>query len=166
MNGRINYFGVIRGRYLYKVERLSARNYVLHAKIHFKNKNEFSSLEIDQYRKKIERASEIWTRNNTFRNNITFKFSIADKADSKTVSARLIRPYTRGPYFSKWSLSWDVETIAHEFGHVMGLRDEYEYFDDNNSSNNCSSSSLMCNSYGRPQDHHYFLIFQRPFCEV
>lgn len=167
VKGRIHYFGPIRGRYVYDFKRINSKKYVLSAKLNFTNRNEFSVNEIEAYRRKFERASEIWNRNNTFDNNVTFKFDIADVAAPKVFSVKLTKARSRGPYFTEWSLKWSAETIAHEFGHVLGLRDEYEYFDDGKSHNDCQLSSMMCHSKrGIPREHHYFLVFQRLFCEV
>ncbi len=166
ISGRLRYFGPVQGRYFYTVKSLDQRKLQVHVVVHFRNLNKYLPWEQRLLQDKFDRAALLWTRNNQFGGDFEFKFSASAKKSKGSISVNLIRPYTRGPYFTEWSLGWPVSTIAHEFGHVMGLRDEYKYFKDGNGHADCDSSSLMCSSWGRPQAYHYFLLLQRVFCEV
>lgn len=164
---RIRYFGPVTGRYNYFFNDFSRGRYVIKASVFFSNLKDFSSAEIQTLKNKFSEAAEIWNLQNPWNDIYEFEFSLADQRPKNGIAPRLQRPYTRGPYFSVWSTRWDASTIAHEFGHVMGLHDEYEYVDDKDYSNNCNPNSIMCSSFaGEPRPYHYHLIFQRAFCEV
>lgn len=161
----IRYFGPVRGKYFYKYQKRSAHKFILTAKMHFRNLNEFTNYEISSLEKKFKEAANIWNKYSPYGDTYIFDFQISPASSNQTISARLQRKYTRGPYFEKWSTVWDAYTIAHEFGHVMGLFDEYDYL--NQSPSVCDTGSIMCSSYsGIPRQYHYHLIHQRAFCEV
>lgn len=162
---RIRYFGPVTGPYHYQLRKSPRGQITLVAKMYFKNLNQYTESEIKNYIAKFQKAAELWNYYSPYYGNINFQFELLRKWDQKSVQAQLIRQNTRGPYYSRWSLNWDYNTIAHEFGHVMGLFDEYDYMNTNSST--CNSSSLMCSShYGHPQHYHYHLILQRPFCKI
>ena len=163
---RIRYFGPVTGKYSYDYLRLKNRNFKVTARVHFKNLKDFSQAEVQTMVQKFKQAAQIWNRNNPFGDIYNFDFQLALNSSSQTVSANLVKFYTRGPYFDKWSTQWTADTIAHEFGHVLGLFDEYDYFHQSTSAFDCDQSSIMCSSYGRPKPYHYHLILQRSFCEV
>ncbi len=161
---RIRYVGPITGKYSYNYKRLKNGKFQIKAQVFFKNLNEYNTTEIETLKNKFRKAAQIWNQQNPFRNIYQFEFQLAAQSSSKTVSANLVKFDTRGPYFDKWSTRWNEYTIAHEFGHVLGLFDEYSYSNSNGS--DCDQSSIMCNSYGKPKPFHYHLILQRSFCEV
>lgn len=163
---RIRYFGPITGVYSYEYARLKNRKFNITAKMHFKNIQNYSDAEVQYLKAKFKQAAHIWNQNNPFRDIYTFDFQLAARASADTVSASLVKFQTRGPYFDKWSILWSPETVAHEFGHVLGLHDEYDYFHQGSSVPECDQSSIMCSSWGRPKAYHYHLVLQRSFCEV
>lgn len=162
----IRYLGPVRGKYSYGLRKIGPNKFAITAEIFFKNLVEYNSQEIAAFKQKIKRATEIWNQNNPLGDIYTFDFKIAEKFRSDLVSAQLVRFNTSGPYFDKWNYRWTANTIAHEFGHILGLYDEYEYLHQSSQSQDCSPGSIMCNSRGRPQDYHYQFIIQRAFCEV
>jgi len=165
VSGKIRYVGPVTGRYAYDLIRVSKNKMTLRAQVHFSNLAEFSAAEIRSYEAKIKSAARVWKKNSPFGSKIDFNFVLSRRPSRKLASPKLIRQNTRGPYFSQWSLGWSVDTIAHEFGHIMGLFDEYSYSD--NDTSNCSARSIMCHSHrGDPLGYHYQLIFQRAFCKV
>lgn len=167
VSGKMNHFGPISGKYAYTYSQLGSGKLLITAKIFFSNLNKYSSRDIASYQSKITKAERIWNQYNPFKNKYVFQFLITNVKDRNNVAPKLVKNYTRGPYFTEWSLQWNEYTIAHEFGHVLGLKDEYEYFDNKDESDNCTPGSIMCNSqWGAPLGHHYQLILQRPFCEV
>jgi len=167
VSGKIRYVGPVTGRYAYDLIRVGKNKMTLRAQVHFSNLSDFSAAEIKAYESKINAAARVWTKNSPFGSkfNFKFKFELSRRPSRRLASPKLIRSNTRGPYFSQWSLGWSVDTIAHEFGHIMGLFDEYSYSD--NDTSNCSARSIMCHSHrGDPLGYHYQLIFQRAFCKV
>ncbi len=163
---RIRYFGPISGKYSYDYKRLKNGKFIVTAKVFFKNLDEYSETEIKVMNLRFRKAAQIWNQVNPFKNIYQFEFLLASRSSSKTVSANLVRFNTRGPYFDKWSFNWNEYVIAHEFGHVLGLFDEYDYSKGTSDPLDCDQSSIMCNSYGQPKPYHYHLILQRSFCEV
>lgn len=163
---RIRYFGPVSGKYSYDYQRQKNGKFHVTAKVFFKNLNEYSPAEIQILNTKFKKAAQIWNQSNPFKNTYQFEFLLASQNSTKTVSANLVRFNTRGPYFDKWSFNWNEYVIAHEFGHVLGLFDEYDYMKGTSDPADCDQSSIMCNSYGEPKPYHYHLILQRSFCEV
>lgn len=165
VSDQLRYFGPVSGKYFYQLNKDSKQRISITVPIHFENIKDYSNSEIRSYGKKIKAASSLWNKHNPYSKLISFNFKLSQVNESRSVSPRLIRQYTRGPYFDRWSFDWDQYIIAHEFGHLMGLFDEYDYFKPQESL--CDSKSLMCSSnYGVPQAYHYHLILQRTFCEI
>lgn len=163
---RIRYWGPISGKYSYEYQKLNNGTFKITAKMHFKNLSDYSDVDVQILKDKFKRAARIWNLNNPFKKSYSFDFQVAEKRTNRTVAAELVKYPTRGPYFDRWSTRWNEYTIAHEFGHVMGLFDEYDYFHDGSGRQDCDPSSIMCSSYGAPKPFHYHLILQRGFCEV
>jgi predicted Zn-dependent protease len=164
IDGRMKFLGLYPAPYKYYFYNAQGTGAVLRARIFISNAKDFSQSEIKKLRSKLSSAAKIWTNGNTYKFKMNFDFDITTSSSEATVSVKLLRGSTRGPYFSKWSLNWSSTTIAHEMGHVMGLDDEYSNHPFG-SSVKCKRSSLMCSSYsGRPLKYHYYLIFRRALC--
>ena len=90
-----------------------------------------------------------------------------NKREAQLNGISLLRKKSRGPYFLNWSTLWDVDNLAHEFGHLFGLDDEYKNRLGGGSTDDCDSRSLMCQSWtGSQRDYHYYLILRRAFCSL
>ncbi len=167
ISGSISYLGVAPGKYAYDIYLDSEGKLNVETSIYFKNINEFSARQIESLKTKMKRASDVWTNNNRFSANpVKFHLLLAKSRSEAKIVAKLKRKFTRGPYFSRWSLSWSASTIAHEMGHMLGLDDEYSNNPFGGSMAKCSYNSVMCNSNsGRPQDYQYYLIFRRMLCQ-
>lgn len=165
IKGSIRYVNVVPGKYRYDVYSNNDAITEIRARIYIKNKDEFSEAQINSFRRKINEASKIWTNGNRYSFPINFNFDITDDKNEATVKIKLVKDWTRGPYFKKWSLSWTSRTMAHEFGHVLGLDDEYSNRIGGGSDKKCNRSSLMCSSgSGSPWKYHYYLILRRILC--
>lgn len=167
VTGTISYLGVAPGKYGYD-------NYIdndgvlrIETRLHLKNLDEFSAREIQGLKSKMSAAADAWTRNNRLSTTpIKFDLKLVEDRNSAHIVAKLKKKFSRGPYFTNWSLKWSTQTIAHEMGHLLGLDDEYSNNPFGGSMNNCSRSSVMCNSHGGSQkDYHYYLIFRRLLCK-
>ena len=166
ISGTVSYLGIAPGSYGYDVFKDDRGNLFLETSIYFNNLEDFSSSQIASLERKFERAGQIWTDYNRFSANpITFKLKLTRDRSAAKIKAKLKRKFTRGPYFSRWSLAWSSSTISHEMGHMMGLDDEYSNTPFGGSMANCSRSSIMCNSHGgTPKDYQYYLILRRMLC--
>jgi len=167
ISGAIRYLGVAPGTYGYDTFVDPTGTLVIESRMHFSNLDDYSAAQIQSMQSKMNRAAEKWTSNNTYSDYpVRFSLKITKNRSDAHISAKLKRKFTRGPYFSKWSLSWTTSTVAHEFGHLLGLDDEYSNNPFGGSMKNCSHSSIMCNSNrGRVQNYHYYLIFRRLLCK-
>lgn len=167
VSGTMSYLGVAPGKYAYDTYLDNQGRLNIETSIYFKNLNEFTERQIQGLKNKMQTASEIWTNSNRLSSNpVIFKLKLATKRSDAKIVAKLKSKYTRGPYFSRWSLAWNSSTIAHEMGHMLGLDDEYSNNPLGGSMANCLYSSIMCNSHaGRPQDYQYYVIFRRMLCQ-
>lgn len=164
VGGMLRYFGPIAGEYYYQLSKKSGNKIKVVVPVYFENLKLYNANEIQNYENKFKIASQIWNQNNPYSDFYEFYFILQKTVHPMVLSTKLIRQDTRGPYFNQWSLQWSPQTIAHEFGHVMGLLDEYDYL--SQSQSKCDLASSMCSTYGKPQEYHYHIVLQRAFCEV
>lgn len=194
VSGKIKYVGLIKKRYRYD---LTHQNGITTAKvkIHFDmskiKKTSAHSVLHKMMDEKIEGAQKIW--NLMSPENYRFEFERVDRVEDAFFSVKLLVKDTRGPYDTRWSLQWSEKVIAHEFGHMLGLDDEYDQITGStlggvnrlliNKSNGahlhsfsdryhyghikavrCDMNSMMCNHYnGKFNDWHFYTIFKRFF---
>ncbi len=167
ISGAMSYLGIAPGKYEYDTFIDERGRLNVETSIYFNNLDEFSDSQIARLQSRFKAASQKWTDNNRFSANpVVFRLKLAKKRSEGKIKAKLKRNFTRGPYFSRWSLSWGTATIAHEMGHMLGLDDEYSNNPFGGSLAGCNRSSLMCSSHsGRVMDYHYYLIFRRMLCK-
>jgi hypothetical protein len=166
VRGTMRYLGAVPGSYGYDTYLDETGTLVIESRIHFSNLADFSESAINFMKDKLLRAANVWTDSNRYTDYpVRFSLLLETNKRNSHISAKLQDPYTRGPYFSKWSTSWGVSTLAHEFGHILGLDDEYSNNPFGGSVAGCDTRSIMCSSYGVPQDYQYYVIFRRLLCK-
>lgn len=165
IKGAIKYLGVAPGKYEYDTFIDERGRLNIETSIYFKNLDKFSASEISRLESRMKTAANKWTQGNRFSANpVIFHLKLARKRSEGKIKAKLKKNYTRGPYFSRWSMRWGSSTIAHEMGHMLGLDDEYSNNPFGGSLANCNTSSIMCNPGASPKDYQYYLIFRRMLC--
>lgn len=153
--GKITYVGFFPARYRYEVKFEKNEVLTIIVRIHFKTNNNKHWKIMEN---KLKEAENQW---NNSRQNFDFRYRFyffAEKDKSKAhFSVLLQEPYTRGPYFLKWSTSWSPTSIAHELGHMMGLGDEYRTI---SGKRDCIQTSIMCSSSqgAITRQHHYHIL--------
>ena len=165
MRGKVFYADVTGGQYGYWLYSRQNR-LVVHTTVHFSNFNELSDFHKERLQQRFEQAALIWEKHNPFNYPVKFVFQIVEDPERAHVRNIKLLSNTRGPYFSKWNINWNVATIAHEFGHVLGLDDEYSYFGQD-VKGICEPTSLMCqtNSFrSEIKNYHYYLVLRRLGC--
>jgi hypothetical protein len=82
-----------------------------------------------------------------------------------------LKQKTNGPYFKNWNINWNSLEIAHEFGHVLGLDDEYSYLINSGLKISvydhiCEATSIMCTVglNSEIKNYHYYMVIRRLFC--
>ncbi len=166
VTGSMRYLGVVPAKYGYDTYFDITGTIVIEGRIHFSNLDEFSETTISRLENRFKAASDVWTNGNRFSDYpVRFSLKLERNRRNAHISARLQDDWTRGPYFSKWSLSWSIKTLAHEFGHILGLDDEYSNTPLAGVLSRCNKRSIMCSPYGVPQDYQYYVIFRRLLCK-
>lgn len=161
VRGSISYRGFFPGKYKYNVYRSKSGQIIIYSNFYFQNRK-YNDPGVQMMKRKLKKASEIWTSKNPFKNNVRFIFQVVDKRSKAHFDARLIDGKTRGPYFMTWTTAWSPYVVAHEIGHMLGLDDEYE------GSKGCPTNSIMCysSSTSKYYPFHYYMIFRRILCSA
>lgn len=164
VKGSMRYLGVFPGKYAYHTY-MDDGYIVINARMYFSNHKDFPAKGLAAMEEKFKMASKIWSENNPYPFPVKFVFELTRDPKKAHIKAKLLKKRTRGPYFRRWSLSWSATTIAHEFGHVMGMDDEYANGLSGGNTDDCDRESIMCASgTGRPQIYHYYLAYRRLLC--
>ncbi len=195
VEGKTSYVGLVPKKYKYKIELINGVATAI-VNIHFK-KGVYSNENYKKYLltmdKALKDAEEKWNTqvyNNLFR----FSFNRVDSEELADFSVKLKEKDTRGPYDTRWSIQFGVNTVAHEIGHMMGLDDEYDNvihttmtypkywstfldkdFKDTlwvrfgyaiDGTKLCDDTSIMCNPYSKKKIKKFqvYNIFKRFYC--
>jgi hypothetical protein len=156
--GKITYKGFFPGHYSYDLEQDKSGTLHITVRVHFKTKGKINT---DRMKVKVQRAEDYWNREKLDLDfNYKFHFQVVENSKKAHFSVKLKQEYSRGPYFSKWSMKWNEYVVAHELGHMMGLGDEYK---EKEGSKVCLSHSLMCSnsSWSKTMTQHHYHILRR-----
>ena len=165
IKGNNRYLGHYPRMYRYYLSRIG-QTIQIRVPVFIKNpKND----EVQNYEKKLEAASETWNRQTASiaspLYDLKFKFEVTTNKSEASGKIRLTAQGSHGPYDTVHSLKWGKDILAHEFGHFLGLDDEYKNDLFNPSTDTCSFLSIMCNSEdGSVLPRHLYMILRRPFC--
>lgn len=158
----LGYDGGSSGDYRYTIRRKPNGEIGLKVKVHFQNSEEF-----DELMERIEQAEMEFSRRfptNRFGFSVSLDFEVVDDPSEADFSNIVLKRYpenarARGPYDQFWDISWNTHTLVHEFGHFLGLDDEYDFG---------SSNSIMANpwqGFSSHQYYHHYQILSRFFCQ-
>ena len=165
VRGKVYYGGIVGGQYGYWLYSRK-KHLIFHTTIHFSNWDAITKAQQVQLQKNFDQAARIWKNHNHFDFPVQFVFRIVTEPRQAHIKNVKLMKKTRGPYFDKWNINWTPYTIAHEFGHIMGLDDEYSYFQ-GGTEGICDESSFMCKSHGDKdiKNYHYYMVARRFFCD-
>lgn len=191
IEGKLKYLGIVPKAYRYDLG-LEDGIATVEVRVHISNQEFFAEYQLSTLDQKIVSAQNIWNnQSSVITSDFKFSFKRVTKKEEAHFSIKLVTKDSRGPYDTKWSLQWEGATIAHEFGHMMGLDDEYDnmattllslpsYWISGINPNGrdkqerfsiqtikqmkCDLNSIMCNSESLGvQSHHLYVIFSRFF---
>lgn len=157
IQGKITYVEFFPKKYNYDVIYApNSTDVTLRVKVNFLNP---TGQDLENFKKKFVEAEKIWNSNQTPLDfKYRFQFQVVTNPKEAHYSVILWND-TRGPYDTNWGRNWTATSIAHEFGHMLGLGDEYETI---TSESFCLKHSLMCDSNrAKPMYHHYYFILRR-----
>lgn len=166
IKGTVSYIGFYKGDYNYTITLNSMNEIEIKAKIYIKNREEFTKDEIEKLKYKLQDAMKAWNERNPLTHlNLKFILELSDVYTADSFAVNLERKWSQGPYFKRWSFLWGREIMAHEFGHFLGLDDEYSNSLFGASTKNCDYESFMCNSLSKKiSEYHLYVILRRFFC--
>ena len=165
IKGRIRYVGVAPLPYRYKLENKNNR-VELFLTVGYKNWTFLTDEEKATLQRKFQEGTSLWNKNNPGPGKFKLNVSIEEDHTKADFVVNAVDGSTRGPYLKEHSIDWPSRVFAHEFGHMLGLDDEYDQiFATLFKRSRCTSKSLMCSSYYEYFPKHYwYLIFRRGYC--
>ena len=165
VRGLFRYVGVAPLPFKYD---LVAENGKIIAKtsIYYKGSEDFSENELNQLRRKVQDGVDLWNEKTPADMPYEIEVKIVDNKEDAHFKINLVRGWTRGPYLKEHSIDWSHRVFAHEFGHMLGLDDEYDQiFGTLFGDSRCTNDSMMCSHRrdGFPR-YYWYLIFRRAQC--
>lgn len=176
ITGTVSYMNAIPLKYAYDAwwsEKLKKN--IVEVRIRFRGILTRNAEQMARYRGILEQASQAW--NDSLKSkNFSFVFRMVEADEKPHFTVGLSGNKVRGLYLSQWSIHSDVDMIAHEVGHMLGLDDEYDQMrlsldiGETNSlpQKRCNPSSRLCSSAladAKPQPQHLYLVLRRLACQ-
>ena len=134
--------------------------------IFYKGFDKLSKEDQQKLREKVAAGVNLWNSKTPADLPYEVDVQIKDKKEDAHFKINIVRGWTRGPYLKEHSVDWSYKVFAHEFGHMLGLDDEYDQIIGTLFGNSrCTNDSMMCShrKSGFPR-YYWYLIFRRAQC--
>lgn len=168
IEGKISYMGTIPQAYRYDISPEG-----IEVRIAFKGELGTDEKALEETRKKLEYAGDVWTKNAPG-GNLNFRFLQVTADQQPHFTVKLSKKNRGTKYNSDWSITDSQKIVAHEVGHMLGLDDEYPVIrsivwqvKNNVDTRMCNLRSLMCDYYShnaKLYPYVYYQILRRPYC--
>ena len=165
IHGLFRYVGVAPLPYKYDLIP-HAGKVVAKSTIYYKGYENLNDDEKKLLTEKLKKATNLWNENTPAEFPYEILVERTEKKEDAHFIINLVRGWTRGPYLKEHSLDWNHRVFAHEFGHMLGLDDEYDQIIGTLfGRSRCTNDSLMCSHYklGFPR-YYWYIIFRRGQC--
>lgn len=166
IKGRIRYVGVAPLPYRYLIENKDDKMH-LTLNVYYKNWDSLKETQKETIKKSFQGAQNYWNKNSPDPKRFSFEFNALEKRENADFIVNAVAKSTRGPYLKEHNINWHPLVFAHEFGHMMGLDDEYDQiFATLFKKRRCTSESLMCSTmYNHFPKYYWYKIYRRAFCQ-
>ena len=190
VDGTLAYMGFVALPYHYDLDTGDNGHALVRVRVHYYGKLAEDPGNLRHMARKLDRAAEIWTQNAPAADfsgpSVTFVFEVVAAPELAHFSVELAPDCPRSPYLAAHGLDCSTHLLAHEFGHMLGLDDEYDQIRKTTGhllgsewwwardarlrtdTFRCDISSLMCSSRfdaSIPRSYDYYLILRRRLCQ-
>ena len=165
VRGLFRYVGVAPLPFKYDLVQQDGK-IIAKTSIYYKGTENFSETELQTLKEKVQAGVDLWNKKTPADLPYEIEVKIVDKKEDAHFKINLVRNWTRGPYLREHSIDWSYKVFAHEFGHMLGLDDEYDQIIGTLFGNSrCTNNSMMCahRKDGFPR-YYWYLIFRRAQC--
>lgn len=176
LTGDIHYFPFVFLPYRYRLGTHSDQTQQIQIRVAFNGSLIKEPIIRNEVLEKFSLAEKHWELHVPADLKMDFQFLLVEKTENPHF---VIAFYDRGEsgrkrYNQGFKISYSYLTMAHEFGHMMGLNDEYDQLhvsldlgDTPMEKYRCDYRSIMCTSRevrNVPLPYHYYLILRRSYC--
>jgi hypothetical protein len=136
--------------------------------IHLYSTSDISAERMEAMAKKFKTAASYWTNNSPVP-GAHFQVQFVRDAEDAHYSLFLQEEDVRGPAQLRVSEAWNEQTLAHEFGHYLGLDEEYAEFNNEPlyaAGRAPERTSVMASGQATvPYPVHYYWVWRRAYCD-
>jgi len=165
IKGRVRYVGVAPLPYRYLIENIDNKMH-LTLNVYYKNWDSLTDSHKNTLKRSFQTAEYYWNKSSPDNKRFSLEFNVLESREGADFIVKAVAKSTRGPYLKEHNINWHPLVFAHEFGHMMGLDDEYDQiFATLFKKRRCTSESLMCSSANNHFPKYYwYKIYRRAFC--